>query len=343
MATTDETSAPTLHIPGGLAIAWKRECYRTTITSRTFGMQLALIQHTRGPSKISKLIGYLKNFSHTVFVLAQTRPKLVICMNLPPFLPIICAIYGIMYRRPVVMDFHSGALSSQKWRLFRPFYKWLARRSPFTLAHNRYDGVEIASWGACVVHLLSLPQSAFPGVTRERKAGRPQILFACSFAPDEPIEIALRAMRNSPEIDFIVSGNYSKAGLTEETVPGNVKLAGFMNYETYIRTMSESTAILTLSTRPHIMQMAVEEALTMGIPVIANESPTLEEAVGSGGILVPIEEDALAKAFDQAVNRFEQLSSQIAAAKVLIWSKNKDELILAKNKIAPLLIIQDPR
>lgn len=190
-----------------------------------------------------------------------------------------------------------------------------------------------------MLHLLSLPQDKFPDIRYEPRTGRPQIFFVCSFASDEPIKEALQAMRDCPEIDFVLSGDFRKAGLAQDDVPSNIHLAGFLDYDIYLQTMAHSTAVLTLSKRTHIMQMAVEEALTIGVPVITNTSPTLSEVLQTGSLLAPIEVSALSNAFREAVQRHAELSVGILAAKQSVWLQNGRELAKARS-MAPNFFMQ---
>ncbi|MGO4852945.1 glycosyltransferase [Phaeovulum sp. W22_SRMD_FR3] len=334
------TEPPVAPLAGGLMITWKRECYRSMATSRSLGVPLELISRGRPGGKLAKAWGYVRNIGATISCLMRRRPKAVICLNQPPFLPMVCALYCKLTGAPLILDFHSGALTIPYWRPFVPFYRRLVRKAPFTLVHNRFDGEVMAEWGGRPIHMIALPQSEFPGVRYAPRAGRPLIFFVCSFAEDEPIDIALNAMRAMPEVDFVISGNYRKRGLSPDQMPANIRLAGFMDYADYLATMAEASAMLTLSTRAHIMQMAVHEAMTIGTPVVTNTSSTLEEVLGAGGILTEIDAPSLVAAMRQAIERQAELAAGMAAAKPRVWQQIADELAALRRGRADLFAAQ---
>lgn len=317
---------PVLRLEGAVMIAWAKESYRSTATARTFGAKIFLIPGTERKGPIAKLGAYVANARKTLAILRCEKPRIIFCINLPVVLPLVCTAYAIFSHSRVVMDFHSGALSSRKWRYFTFAYRWIARRAPFTICHNRVDGDVVASWGAHVVHLLTLPQGEFPGHARRRRPGRPLFFFSCSFASDEPIALAIAAMASCPEYDFVISGNYRKHGLDQSAMPSNVALAGFMPYDDYLKTMAESTAVLTLSTRQHIMQMAVHEAITIEIPVIANDSAVLREVLGDAAVFCSLSKESLATAFHTAADRHLALATRIRNAKFRAFAHITQEL-----------------
>lgn len=231
----------------------------------------------------------------------------------------------------MMMDFHSGALTKAQWKPFIPFIKWASRTAPFTICHNRTDGREIESWGGRAVHLLTLPQEGFSGHLRMLRGGRPLFLFSCSFAEDEPVEVALEAMRQCPEFDFVISGNYRKRGLDPTTQPANIRLAGFMDYQVYLQTMAEAHAVITLSDRPHIMQMAVHEAITLGTPVITNKSPALEEVLQESAVYCDLTTPSLSAGFREIVRDFAGKSEAILRAKARAFANISAETHRARN------------
>ncbi|MCV9965917.1 glycosyltransferase [Pararhizobium sp. BT-229] len=319
-------NAPTAPLADGVMIAWKKECFRSSATASTFHVSLELISKDTGKGRIAKARGYLANMTETISVLRRRRPRTVICLNQPPFLPMICHFYALLTGGRVIMDFHSGAITKGIWRPFLPYYRHLVRAAPFTICHNRFDGQHVSRWGGRPLHLIALPQVRFGDITYTPRREKPLFFFVCSFAADEPVDLTIEAMRKCPEFDFIVSGNYRKRKLDPAAMPSNVRLAGFMDYSEYLQTMAQATAMLTLSDRPHIMQMAVHEALTIGVPVVTNESPTLREVLGNAGVFTPIAPNSLVEAFHEAVNRHADLAESAGSAKYAIWARTEEEL-----------------
>ncbi len=297
---TVSRSGARLPLKDGLLMHWTRECFRCEATARALDIPVHYVWPKARQGALGTALRYLTSLGRTVALVRRERPRHVIMHNQPPFIALGVLLARLVNRHSIIMDFHSGGLTHPYWRRFAPFYRWLVRRSPFTFCHNRFDAEVIEGWGGRAVRLPVLPQS-FDEVERRDAPDRPRLLAVCSFRPDEPIEMLLDAMARCPDVEFAMTGNYARRGLTPADMPANVTLLGFLEYTDYLRHFAASTAIITLSDRPHIMQMAVEEAISLGVPVITNESETLREALEGGGVFCALTADSVAQAVRQAV------------------------------------------
>ncbi|GCL65110.1 glycosyltransferase [Pseudaquabacterium pictum] len=316
------TAMPVLALKDGLFIAWKDDCFRSRATARTFGVEIIFLGRQGGRQPMR----YLRLMWRTWQLLRARKPKTIICLNQPPMLPLVCALWAAGHNGDVIQDFHSGALSKPQWRLFQPLYRWMTRRAPVTLMHNRADAGIVAAWRSATALLLTLPSAAPLGVERQVSGDRPRFMFVCTFATDEPVELAIEAFAACPEADFWITGNYRKAGLDQAKMPANVRLLGFIDYATYQQVMAGSTAVITLSDRPHIMQMAVEEAISLGVPVLTNHSPTLAEALGAAGVFTSLDAAALAAGVRQVLDQQPQLELAASTARQRCWAAVQLEL-----------------
>lgn len=314
--------APALALRRSLFVAWKADCFRSRATARTFGAPVEFLG--RGPGRAPWR--YLALMWRTWRLLEARRPATVLCLNQPPMLPLVCQLWTQLRGGHVIQDFHSAALSAPRWRVFRPLYRWMARRAPVTLVHNRSDAQALRAWRAETSVLLTLPAAPREGLARRVEGARPRFLFVCTFAADEPVQLALQAFAQCPEADFWITGNYRKAGLDPQHMPANVRLLGFVPYAQYEQALASSTAVITLSDRPHIMQMAVEEAITLGVPVLTNHSPTLQEALGEAGEYVALSANAIAAGVRSLLAREADIGRAASGARERCWQAVAAEL-----------------
>jgi len=307
------TSGPSLPMRDAMMIAWKKECYRSSATTSVFGITPTFIwPGTKGAGRLAIVRRYLASMRETVRTILDRKPKTVIMLNQPPFLVAAALVARRKHKFNMILDFHSGALSKAAWKPFIPMYRRVVREAPFVIAHNRFDGRDLSRWGGHPVHFIALPRR-FPGNLRERTADPDRILVVCSFADDEPIEALFAAMRACPDIRFEVTGRYQKAGDAIQPVPGNVTLLGFVDYDFYLERFATATAAATFSTRSHIMQMAVHEAISLGVPVVTNESETLAEVLEDAGVYCSIDPDGIANAFRRAIAERDSLRPRARA------------------------------
>jgi len=249
---------------------------------------------------------YFLSIFQTWAILRRERPEVVVVNNLPVFSVMAVWLGGLFLGHRIVLDVHSGMFTSPVWSRFAPFYRYIVARSPFTLAHNHYDGVQLSAWGGTVVHMTALPRD-FPHIIRQPAPKTATMLVVCSYQPDEPIETLLNVMRALPSIHFVLTGNFKKRGLVPQDLPANIELSGFMPHEEYLQRMAQSTAAVTFSDRPQIMQMAVHEAISLGVPVVTNHSQTLKRVLEDGGVQCALDAPSMIKALQDAAARAQEL------------------------------------
>src|SRR5690606_5468038 len=144
------------------------------------------------------------------------------------------------------------------------------------------------------------------------------------------------AIRACPDIRFEMTGDFAKAGIDPAGLPPNLSALGFVPYEQYLDHMERSLAVGTFSNRSHIMQMAVHEAISLGIPVVTNHSEALEEVLEDGGIYCSLDVASMASGFRKAVSERESLREQ---ARALYDRRCKDvaaELVRLKQQVPAL-------
>tara|TARA_R100000365_G_C2741900_1_gene70552 strand:- start:8 stop:997 length:990 start_codon:yes stop_codon:yes gene_type:complete len=297
-----------------MMIAWRSECYRSNTTADLFGADLKLIWPEVGNGPVGKAVRYALSFWLTFWLVLLKRPKFAIVMNLPAFAPMAAQLAALVSGTDIILDFHSGGITSKFWSRFTPLFRFIAKRAPFVICHNRVDGAVIEKWGGKPFYLTALP-SNFDGTEYLAAPGNPTVLVICSFKDDEPIDVLLGAMKSNPDVLFQVTGNYRKAGLSSADMPQNVELLGFVPYGDYIQRMCASSAIITVSDRDYIMQAAVHEALSLGVPVITNRSQTIESVLEDAGTYAEVDIDSLAIAVSTAVSNSQELRERTIARK----------------------------
>jgi glycosyltransferase involved in cell wall biosynthesis len=292
-------------------IAWKRECHRSTMTARAFQLQLWLIAPIRGKAKWRVLMRYALSSGITVLTLLTKRPRTLFVLNQPMPLVLIADLYARATGAKLVLDSHSKPFASgrgpSKW------YCAIARRAWFNINHNRDD---MATVEAIPARSLLIPeivgQIDFVADPDANPCG-PSVLVVCSFAEDEPVQLFIELARKLPNINFYFTGDWQRSPEMRAGIPSNVTALGFVPRATYLTYAARVSAVLTLSLRPQIMQMAAEEALCLGTPIVTNHSPVLEEVFSKGCLFSHLDADALAAAVQDAVARHDLLAADVRA------------------------------
>ncbi len=289
--------------------AWKPECHRSTMTARAFGLDLWLIAPLQGKATWRQLLRYALSTVITAWLLLTQRPRTLFILNQPMPLALVARVYSAVSGARLVLDSHSKAFAADQPALSRVLYRWIARGAWFNINHNRADAAAIEAIGA---KSLLVPEiagllvfDADPAVVPKL----PAVLAVCSFAKDEPVALLLASARALPDVTFYFTGNWRISPEMQGALPANVVTLGFVARETYLTYAARVSAVVTLSIRADIMQMAAEEALCLGTPIVTNHSPILEEVFTRGTVFTTLEADALAAAIRRALDGYDALAT----------------------------------
>ncbi len=325
---------------GSAFIAWKPQCYRSTMTARCFGADLWLVAPFQGQARWRKVARYLASFLITVSLLFARRPRFVFVLNQPLPLLVAAALYAIPFRRPLILDCHSNAFAPGPSGLAMSVYRAATQRALVNINHNRSDEHAVRRMGGQSCVIPEIPGQIEANGAAPMTLARPNALVVCSFAKDEPLDLVLAAAAAAPDVQFYLTGDHRKAGpALAETKPANVHLLGFLSTEDYIRHVFAAMVVVTLSTRSHIMQMAAEEALAMAVPLVTNHSAVLEEVFGDAALFVPLDAGELARAVQLAVRQNGPYRDRMSARREI----RRDHLRRTLKAVGPSFVRQAGR
>ena len=292
-----------------LYLVWKRECHRSAMTARAFGIPIRYIAPFSGQSTVAKVMRYITSSFCTAWALVRQRPDNVFLLNQPLPLVLIVSLYARLTRARFVLDCHSAPYA-WKTGAARSLYAAATRGALANLNHNRADQSAAEAMGGTTFLIPEIPLS-LPKPEARPNLHRPNAMVVCSFMADEPLELILAAARLQPKTMFYFSGNWRRRAAELMDVPKNIILLGYLSRESYVAYLATTDAIVTLSVRDHIMQMAAEEALALGRPLVTNRSAILEEVFGDAALFVPLEAQALASAILEAQTNGLELSRRM--------------------------------
>jgi glycosyltransferase involved in cell wall biosynthesis len=110
------------------------------------------------------------------------------------------------------------------------------------------------------------------------------LLFVCTFGPDEPYRAVLEAARLiDPEIGIYVTGN-PQGKAAPETWPDHVVFCGWMSWERYDQLLCSVNGVIDLSTREGCLLCGAYEAVAAGKPMILSRTRTLMDYFSRGAV-----------------------------------------------------------
>jgi glycosyltransferase involved in cell wall biosynthesis len=262
-------------------VSWE-EHRRTRSLARALSAELYELTRTLGRPR---LVRYVLNVRDTIRVLRERRPDTLICQHPSAVLALVAILLRPLFGYRVGLDAHNAGLAIEpdSFRLLRPLVGWLQRRADFVIVHNdAVEGVVKGRGGT----LISLPDP-LPTITRGAplRLSRPfNLLFVCSFGPDEPYLAVLEAARLiDPEIGIYVSGD-PRGNIDPEAWPEHVVFCGRVTWERYDQLLCSVNGVIDLSTRERCLLCGAYEAVAAGKPMILSRTPTLMDYFARGAV-----------------------------------------------------------
>lgn len=289
-------------------LVWAPPTTRVKDIAAWLGVQAYYIHYFKLYKPVYALPKYLLQAAQTAWVLLRRRPRAVIVQNPPIFAPLLVWLYSRFSRAIYVLDSHSGAFNSPKWRWSLSRLGFIYRHAALTVVHNEQMRQQVEKeWGLACLSLANLPpRESMPpsGSLPPRPVDQPRTIFVVnSFSDDEPLTEVFQAAGELPEVNFHVSGAVSSAdpGLLK-AAPPNLRFTGFLPSADYFRELAWADAVMCLTTREDTMQMGAWEAMYLGRPLVLSATRALQQYFYQGAVFAENHAAGIAA----AVRRFYQ-------------------------------------
>jgi glycosyltransferase involved in cell wall biosynthesis len=274
---------------------------------RTRALMLAWAPHSGGGEGLAERLGLPNRFVHyflyqrpwvapakyplqaaaTLRLLLDERPAVVVVQNPPVLAPLVVDLYARLTGARYVVNSHTGAFYSSRWRWSLPIQAWLGRRALATIVTNDTLAEVVRGWGARPLVIVNPPKKA-PALPPRQAPDTFTAFMVSTFAADEPTAEVLEVARALPDVQFVVTGDL--AGARPEWIadkPANVEYTGFLRGTGYYEHMWQANTVLVLCTVDDTMQHGALEALDLGQPLVTSDWPLLRDYFNRGTIHVP--------------------------------------------------------
>jgi glycosyltransferase involved in cell wall biosynthesis len=314
-----------------LFLAWGAISGRSAELSSSVGASSVCLYPPGSSRRPRTSVRYLLSAFQTVRILQRQRPNVVVVTNPPLLLPLLVMTWSsIVGDAKVVLDSHPGAFGAMGDRMgaaLLPVHRWVAKRVAFSLVASPFWQDKVEAWGgsAMVVH-----EARGAALTPPLGHEPLRVLYVGTFAQDEPVEAIVGAARVVPECALVVTGDLAQApaGLYE-AASQNVRFAGFLDTDDYVRQLEESDLVVALTTEPNSVMRAAYEAVYANRPLIISNWPILKELFPDA-IHADNDEKALALALRRAIRDHPDLMEQTGASRarqIARWNLQRTELI----------------
>jgi len=268
-------------------IVWAPYQRRAEILAEQVGASIHFIYHRRTNRLLGTTVAYAMQALRTWRVLRQECPDVVFVENPPIFCALVASFYAQRYGARYVIDSHTGAFLSPKWRWSVGLHRLLSKGALVTIVHNTSQEKIVKKWG-CRYLVIAFTPGSYPPGEHYLFDGQFNVAVVSSFREDEPVDLVFKAAALLPEVSFYITGDCARiAPSLLPKKPENCYLTGYLSYERYVGLLRGVDAIMALTTGNHTLLMGAFEAVSVGTPIIVSDWPVLRDYFSLGTVHVP--------------------------------------------------------
>lgn len=274
-------------------VAWLPYHRRTELLAQHLGASLHFV-HWGQTAELSRApLKYFIQGIRTWRILKQEKPSIILVQNPPIFCALVAFLYAQRHESQYIIDSHTGAFVSWKWRWSLGLHRMLSRRALTTLVHNRSQEEIVKTW-KCPYMLLAYTPGDYSPFEPYPLNDQFNVAVISSFRSDERPEVVFRAAARLPGVAFYLTGNSKRlARSVLAKRPNNCHLTGYLPYERYVGLLQGADAVMALTARDDTLLMGGFEAVCIGQPLITSDWPVLKEFFALGTVHVPYTEEGI--------------------------------------------------
>jgi len=317
-------------------VSWFKFASRSESIARAFyGKSVYFGSPNRFRMILNPFLYAIKSVRTMRFLISE-RPDVAFAMNPPTFVALNVYFYSVLRGIPFVIDSHSAAFDSKKWRWLAPLHRFLARRAAFSLVTAGQWETLLSSWGAkCIV--LDDPPMRLEGFNtkvnlkeRFNFSDSLNICFVSTFGADEPLDKVLGAGRELSDVRFFITGSLKRAPSDlQKGVSANVNFTDYLENDVYYSLLSSVDVIMVLTDREDTMQNGGMEAIAVGKPLITSNTAFLRSTFSKGTVHVENTVQGIVSGIQKIRGRLAEYTEGIKILKEereLLWEEKKKEI-----------------
>lgn len=270
----------------------------------------------------------IKEFLESWRIIKRERPSICFVMNPSIFSSWWLSFIAKIYRFSLVTDLHTPNVSPRgiKKFFFNHFFRSGIRRSDLVIVTNNIYRQEVLKLNSSVA-VVPDPLPDFDDTLRKNikkysDEDKPKIelLFVCSFDPDEPVEKILSLDSEIDDVEIKVTGDWQKK---YRKLPDtkNIKFLGFISKEEYDRRLLSADAIIVLTELEGCLCCGAYEAFAAGKPLILSKTAALMEYFGDAPIYVDNSSESILSAIRQIKDEMNRRERMIVEGRQILINK----------------------
>lgn len=292
-------------------ISWLKHDERTALVGKHLGADVYFIQW--GARKwYTAALRYIVQTFLTWPILVREKPDVVLLQIPPIFSAPVVYLYAKLFGKQYILDTHSGSFLTRVGRTTQWLHRALSRNALATLVPNVDIEKIVTGWDAPALRLGYTPDD-YPVGAAFSFSEQFNVVFVCTFSPDEPVEEVLNAARELPDCHVYITGNYNRAPHHLQNKPDNVTFTGYIDHDEFVGLMRGADAIMDLTTRDNTVLMGGYEAISLEQPLITSDTPILRSYFNRGTVYVDNTAAGIAAGVRETKENLERLQADIKA------------------------------
>lgn len=299
-----------------LFIEWAEYASRADSLANAVGAKTIFI------GKVNKYKNLLYSFSsypakviENFKVIKKEKPQVVYITNTNWIIAFVNIIFSKIFGHKLIFDSHSCAFDHEFIKYPLPLSKIFARFADLSIVTNEshYNLLKSNNAKAIIISDIPFEESL---VTDEKisLSDKFNILFICTFAPDEPYLEVFEAAKKNLNVHIYVTGQYSRVNINPSDHP-QVTLTGFLSNEDYRKYLNNVDAVMTLTTREDTMQRAGSESISVEKPLITSSTKMLRDYFSKGAVFVDNTSVGILNGFTKVIENYDSLKNGIELLK----------------------------
>jgi glycosyltransferase involved in cell wall biosynthesis len=307
-----------------LALTWFDHRRTTELCE---GLRIELLCVTTARRGLAR---YLELAMRTLPAIARRRPKTLLVQNPSLILAALMVLARPFFRYRLVVDAHNEAVEPyiNRSRHVRWLTRWALRAANLTIVTNAYLAEAVERVGGRPFVLPDrVPRP--PELQRRELAGDFPLLLISTFAPDEPLQEVMEAVRGTGWTLY-VTGNHKKAPVQLlQTAPPNVIFTGFLSESDYWEHLAACGAVIDLTTMPNCLVCGGYEAAALAKPLLLTRSPAAVDLFENAAVFTDNTPQDIRRALQELRTRAAELSANLRARHQVLdreWQRRAADL-----------------
>lgn len=278
------------------------------------------------------LFSYPSKIWSNIKVINKNKPRVVYITNTHWIIAALNLILSKIYKHKLIFDSHSCAFDHEffKYPLFLSLY--FAKLADLSIVTNENHLGLLEKNNAKAIIISDIPfEDQLLTDKKINLSDKFNLLYICTFAPDEPYQEVIEAAKVSNNINIYITGKYERVDINPEDYP-HVNFTGFLSNQDYKTFLNNVDGIMTLTTRSDTMQRAGSEAISVGKPLITSNTKMLNKYFYQGTVFVENNAESIRLGFEKMFENYSNLESEIKNLRD-IRKNNFNTILESLNKI----------